>query len=267
MQLSKSLTGVLAILVLLTATAASSDGCSGKTGTKGVFRPATKTRPANDLTSKLIAGEHTDVYALAAKAKIYTESNAGTISATANMIWLRDSVLWINVRKFGVEAVRALITPDSMFIIYRLEQQYTAKSLAALEKQYSLPEGFPLLQHLLLASAWISPEVQFQADIRDSLHRLSGANHRYALDYRVEEGTFLLRKALFFQPQEARSLALDFERYGKLSGIGQFPYLRRIEAYSPEDGQMRLDIEFTEIEINVPRPYRFEIPEHYRLAN
>jgi hypothetical protein len=175
-------------------------------------------------------------------------------------------VLWINIRKFGVEAIRALVTPDSVFILYRLDQQYSAQSLSALKRQYSLPEGFPLLQHLLLAGAWLSPEVQFQSDIRDSLHRLSGANQRYAVDYRIEEGTFLLRRALFSQQQEARSLAFDFDHYGKLSGIGQFPYLRRIEAYSPEDGRMRLDIEFTEIEVNVPRPYRFDIPEHYQLV-
>ena len=41
------------------------------------------------------------------------EQDGSTVSATANLIWLRDSVVWINVKKFGIEGARALLTPDA----------------------------------------------------------------------------------------------------------------------------------------------------------
>ena len=253
---------ILALLALCLLLA----GCSGARRGTGTYRPASKMRSPAELLAKIQSNEHPEVFALSAKARVYTESDEGAVSASANILWLRDSVLWITVRKFGVEAIRALITPDSAFILYRLEQQYTARSLSEVKRQYSLPEGFDLLQRLLLGNAWLPEDVSFQSDIRDSLHCLSGAGPRFAFEYRVEEGSFFLRKARFLQQQEARSIALDFDRYEKLSGIGQFPYLRRIEAHSPEDGGLRLEIEFTEIEVNVSRPYRFEIPAHYQLA-
>ena len=239
-------------------------GCVGARRATGAYRPASKVRPPSELLAKIQANEHAGVFALSAKARVYTESEAGAINASANILWLRDSVMWITVRKFGVEAVRALITPDSAFILYRLEQQYAARSLSEIRQQYSLPEGFELLQRLLLGDAWLPADVAFQSDIRDSLHCLRGAGPRFALDYRIEEGNFWLRTARFLQQQEARSLVLDFDRYEKLSGVGQFPYLRRIEAHSPEDGALRVELEFTEIEVNVSRPYRFEIPAHYQ---
>lgn len=250
----------LALTLLLAA------GCGGARRATGGFRPAVKVRPAAELLAKIQANEHTEVFALSAKARVYTESSAGAINASANILWLRDSVVWITVRKFGVEAVRALITPDSAFILYRLEQQYAARSLTEIRRQYSLPEGFDLLQRLLLGDAWLPAETTFQSDIRDSLHSLRSAGPRFAMEYRIEEGSFGLRQARFLQQQEARSLVLDFDRYEKLSGIGQFPYLRRIETHSPEDGALRIEIEFTEIEVNVSRPYRFEIPAHYQPA-
>ncbi|MEY3247994.1 MAG: hypothetical protein RL742_37 [Bacteroidota bacterium] len=259
--LSLSLVRISSFLALSLLLAA---GCGGARRATGSYRPATKVRPPAELLAKIKANEHPEVFALSAKARVYTENEAGAINASANILWLRDSVVWITVRKFGVEAVRALITPDSAFILYRLEQQYAARSLSEIKRQYGLPEGFDLLQRLLLGDAWLPADVAFQSDIRDSLHCLRGVSPRFALEYRVEEGSFGLRQARFLQQQEARSLALDFDRFEKLSGIGQFPYLRRIEAHSPEEGALRVEIEFTEIEVNVSRSYRFEIPAHYQ---
>jgi Domain of unknown function (DUF4292) len=102
-----------------------------------------------------------------------------------------------------------------------------------------------------------------QADIKDSLHRLSGQYQGYVADYRLEEGTFLLHSASFLQLKEARSASVAFEQVGKVPKYGLFAYLRRIQAYSPENGKIRLEITLSDVEINTPQMYRFEIPEHY----
>jgi len=229
-----------------------------------VITPATKALSSDVLIRKLGQNAPDKVNTITAHARIYAEGEGTAVEAGANLIWIRDSVLWLNIKKLGIEAVRALITRDSVIILNRLEKTVQARGMEALQREYNLPEGFPLLQHLLLASAWFGPDMHLQADIKDSLHRLAGSNGQYSTDYRIEEGAFVLRNATFLQQQDASLLALQYGDFKKLSGAGIFPYFRRIEVFSPESGTVRLEIEFTDIEINVPKPYRFEIPDHYQ---
>lgn len=230
--------------------------------------PATTPLSADFLQQQLGQRAPTRLQTLTAHARIFAEGDGGSVEASANLIWIRDSVLWINIKKFGLEAARALVTRDSVIVLNRLDKTVQATDLEALQRAYSLPDGFPLLQHLLLATAWIAPDMPLQADIKDDLHRLSGSNGRYAADYRIEAGNFRLHQATFLQQLDARLLSLQFAHFKKLpGGAGIFPYIRRIEAFSPESGNLRLDIEFTNIEINVPKPYRFEIPDHYQRVD
>jgi hypothetical protein len=227
--------------------------------------PATTPLSADFLTKQLALNTPDRVKTISAHARIFVEGDGMAVEASANLIWIRDSVLWLNVKKLGMEAARALVTRDSVIVLNRVDKTCQISDMEALQQEYSLPGGFPLLQHLLLATAWITPDLNLQADIKDDLHRLSGSNGRYAADYRIEEGAFVLRQATFLQQQDARMLSLQFAQFKKLpGGAGIFPYIRRIEAFSPEAGNIRLEIEFTDIEINVPKPYRFEIPDHYQ---
>lgn len=241
---------------------AKESGC-GRISPDKPSEPATEVRPAGFLVEKLNNRDVSAIQSLSAKAHIYAEGEDRSVAANANIIWIRDSVLWINVKKFGVEAARALVTKDSVFLLNRLDKTWSAQGFESLQRQYSLPEGFPLLQHTVLASAWFFPDILLQSDIKDDLHRLAGANGRSGAEYRLEEGSFLLRSESFVQPRDARTVRLGFSNYKKLSGAGLFPYLRSIEAYSPEAGSLLLEFELSDVEVNKPKNYRFEIPEHY----
>lgn len=241
-------------------------GCRKKNISDDEVVPATTTRSSDFLVKQLRKKNLDEMHSLTARAKVFAEGDGMAIEANANFVWIRDSALWVNVKKLGIEAVRALVTRDSVFIINRLENTYTAKDLGSLQRQYSLPEGFPLLQQLMLASAWLTPDMLLQSDIKDSLHRLIGANNQYSIDYRIEEGSYHLRSETFVQQRDARILTLKFDQFKKLPGAGVFPYLRRIEAFSPDNGAVNLEIEFTDVEFNTPATFRFDIPAHYRRA-
>jgi hypothetical protein len=228
---------------------------------------ATESRPVNFLLRKLQNKDLSKIKTIHAQAKVFVEGNGESISANANIIWIRDSVMWLNVKKFGLEAARALITPDSIFLINRLNRTWSAKGLESLERQYSLPDGFGLLQQFLLASAWIDPEMELKSEIKDDFHMLSGKNGQLSADYRIEEGTFSLKKQTFNQLRDSRNVVFQFDNFKKTSEAGQFPYLRNIEAFSPETGNVQLDIEINDIEFNVPKNFRFEIPSSYEKVD
>ncbi len=240
-------------------------GCK-RTSADAVAKPATETRPANYLIKKLQEKDVSGIKRLNAKARIFVEGDGQSIEASANLIWVRDSALWVNVRKFGIEAARALVTPDSVFVLNRLNKTYTARSLESLQREYNLPAGFDLLQAVILAKAWILPGIEIKSDLQDGLHRLSGSDRQYTVDYRLEEGSFLLRHESFVQTQDARSVTLDFDQYKNLPVAGLFPYLRQVTASSPKTGKVQINLELSDIEINVPKPIRFDIPTHYERA-
>lgn len=249
--------------LLLLFMGAKQTGCSRKIPGDTIV-PATSVRSSDFLFKQLEQRKPPEIESLAARAKIYAEGDGMAVEASANLIWIRDSVLWMNVKKLGIEAARVLVTRDSVFILNRLDKTFEARAMASLQREYSLPEGFPFLQYFLLASAWLPADMAFQADIKDDLHRLSGSNHMLAADYRLEEGSFVLRRETFVQQRDSRILSLQFGGFEKLSGAGIFPYIRRIEAFSPETGALNLDLVLTDIETNVPKSYRFDIPAHYQ---
>jgi hypothetical protein len=254
---------VLASLFLLSA---KETGCR-RTPDFGKSGPATEARSPEYLKKKLRSYDHKNLNMVNAQAKVFMEGNGQSIGATANIIWIRDSVMWMNVKKFGLEAARVLVTKDSVFVLNRLEKTYSAKGLESLQRQYSLPAGFDLVQSLLLASPWYFPDISLSADIKEGQHRLSGSNGRFSADYRIEEEAYWLNQELFLQPRDTRSMSVLFGNYKKTALAGWFPYLRTLEASSLETGDLRLSIELNEVEFNVPKSIRFEIPRHYEKVD
>ncbi|MBL7806528.1 MAG: DUF4292 domain-containing protein [Saprospiraceae bacterium] len=253
-------------LLLFLGLSAKDSGCRSKSGA-GANQEATEARSVSYLKKKLDPSVREGVQAMNAQAKLYIEGNGQTINATANLVWIRDSVIWLNVKKFGLEAARALITRDSVFLLNRLEKTYSAKGLESLQRQYSLPAGFELMQSLLLATPWYFPDMTLQSDIKDGDHRLSGANGSFAADYRMDAAAYRLTKEIFIQPRNAQTVSVSFDDYKKDAKAGWFPYLRTMEAFSPESGEMRISIEINELEVNEPKTYRFEIPKHYEKVD
>jgi hypothetical protein len=227
---------------------------------------ATEPRTAQFLVKKLQSRHLDDVERMSAQTRIFVEGDGQSMSANANIVWVRDSAIWLNVKKFGLEAARVLVTPDSVFMINRLSKTWYSKSLESLQAEYQLPAGFDLLQDFLLGRAWIDGDIEMTSDIDEGLHRLAGSNGVTAADYRLEEGSFLLRRETFLQPRTARNISFSFDNYQKIKHAGLYPLLRTIRAFSPETKDVQFELEFLHVDFNTPAPYRFEIPATYQRA-
>lgn len=240
-------------------------GCKGSDKKITVGKPATQQRPTAFLLKKLQTPTLDNAKTLKAKADLYAEGDGQSISATANIIWIRDSALWLNVKKFGLEGARALITKDSFFLLNRLEKTFMARGLDYLQKEYGLPEGFAALQHTLLGKPWFFSDIQLQSALRDSLHCLEGNNTSCEAAYYLDEGAFRLRREAFVQRHGEQTLRLDFDGFADWPGGGQFPFLRRIEAKDPATGTMRLEIKLRDVELNQDVAFKFEPGSYKRI--
>lgn len=256
--------GYLAIFCLLLLLSAKETGCRNKQSTASAL-PATSARSSKQLIEKNRQSLPDNLRSLSGKANIYIEGQGQSISATAQVIWLRDSMVWMNVKKFGIEAARALATRDSVFVLNRLNKTFTAEGIESLRKNYKLPAGFELIQYILLAQPWYFEGMNLSARIDRELHVLEGNDGAYLARYSIEEGTFNLREEMFVQQKEGGMVTLQFNDFRKTGGA-KLPYSRKIEAFDPENGATKININFSELTLNGETNFRFEIPDHYQRS-
>ena len=64
-----------------------------------------------------------------------------------------------------------------------------------------------------------------------------------------------------------RTINVVASEYGQLPDKQNFSYFRRLNLSSADLGEMRVDLDFSKVEINVPQNTPFEIPSHYQRAD
>ena len=89
---------------------------------------------------------------LTANLSIQAEEKGMTYDDLSGQLRMRkDSIIWFNVTAtMGVEALRAKISNDSIWILNRLEKNYLAEPLDTVSAQLGIPLSLPLIQTLLL---------------------------------------------------------------------------------------------------------------------
>lgn len=231
--------------------------------------------PIGDLEAKsvdtllqFLADRHIDVEWLSAKAKIAFKDDSQSRKATANIRLRKDSVLWMNVKKLGIEAARILITPDSIYIVDRIHKEYVVGDFSLIQQQYHLPADFNLLQNMILGNPLLLSEVKLETKaIEQQYHLGSSDDENPTRDYWLNGFNHLLEKMVFLDYRYNRQVKVELSDYKALDKYEYFSYFRRLNLSSPETGDLRIDIDFSKIELNQAKQIRFEIPEHYTKIN
>jgi hypothetical protein len=101
---------------------------------------------------------------LTANMDIQAEGNGMTYNDLSGQIRMRkDSIVWFSVTAtMGVEALRAKVSNDSIWILNRLEKTYLAEPLDTVSAQLGIPLSLPLIQTLLLDNNEGLPVVENQ---------------------------------------------------------------------------------------------------------
>ena len=213
------------------------------------------------LMKRLLANQ-VDADWLTAKAKITYRDEYTRQTVSSNVRIKKDSVIWMNFKKFGLEGARALITPDSVFILDRLNGEFMAKPFVFLQKTYHLPVGFQGLQAMLLGNpVFFSKNTESSVD--KGRYRLSQKTDNLKADYWLDGAKYLLREFFVDDFRNSRSISARSSEYGLLPDNQPFSYLRTMNLKSKDFGEIQVEIDFSKVEINVPKSIPFDIPSHY----
>lgn len=197
-----------------------------------------------------------------ARANMKVESPQMNVGGTAYIRLQKDKKIWVSVKKFGFEAARALITPDSFYVIDRLNNEFTAEPLSYVQEKYKLPARFDLLQEIILGNP-IFFDRNLEVSNTENAYQLSGSSGRYVSDYYLDGTSFRLNSMRLKERATERVLNVIMDNYEETSTGQAFAARRSIEIESPTDGLARVEMDFSKITFNEPVAMPFSIPRKF----
>ncbi|WP_187271057.1 DUF4292 domain-containing protein [Neolewinella aurantiaca] len=201
-----------------------------------------------------------DAEYLEGSARVKLESEKLNIGGSATIRLHKDKAIWMSVKKFGFEGARALIRPDSFFVINRLNGDYTAEPLSYIEEKYKVPARFDLLQEIVLGNAvFFTRDLKLQTE--GDTYTLSGHDSRFATRHTVDANGFRLMEMTLNELAQNRTLSIsnaDFRKaLGKEDGP-DFAFERTVSIDAKATGPAKLDLTFNRLKFEGPLAMPFE---------
>ncbi|MDX1478002.1 MAG: DUF4292 domain-containing protein [Saprospiraceae bacterium] len=217
--------------------------------------------PATKRTLVLALERYEPVYQwYSGKARLKVSTEDLRVGATMHLRMIRDSLIWAKLDKLGFELGRALITPDSAYVMDRVNKVYYVDHLDSFLLSYNAPFTFTDLQQVLAGGMLKVPAREVSMVSEGGRYGLSMRTNAYFAQYwfdqlfRPEEGTFT--------DTAQRKVRLWYTDYREPGTGPAVPYARSV-AFDDGYQTAEITIEFAEIEVDVPKTVPFTIPGHY----
>lgn len=207
---------------------------------------------------------------LTAKSKLSFKSKDQDIeNATVFLRVRKDSLIWLSVRKIGIEAVRALINRDSIVILNTFQKEYSVYDFPTISKQFNFDMNFDLLQALIVGNLPLPKRpAQKIKNERDYL-LLRQSEGKVLVENYIGESDRKLKKLMVTEQPTKNTLRLDYDDFTMLNNF-LFPYtsLITLDYKSKTDGQFYqtlLKIQHNKVELVDKSPgFPFTIPAKYQ---
>jgi hypothetical protein len=200
------------------------------------------------------------------KANISVEVQGNAVSLNGTILLRKDSAMLLILKKFGIEAVRALVTKDSVRVINRISGEYMIHPLSYLTETFNIPADFKVLQDVIIGNPPFLDKKVATYTQKDSTCTLTNVTKDLNSEYFFEAQSYNLRTVKLKQMETQNTLLLKYSSYHDVNSK-PWSYTRFIEANDLETGRSVAQIDFTEIELNVPKTLRCEIPQRYKRVD
>jgi hypothetical protein len=193
----------------------------------------------------------------------YKGTDGKNYNVNANIRMYKDSAIWISANAIlGIEAMRVLITKDSVKLLDKLNKTYTARSVDYLQEVTSLPLDLYTLQDLIIGNAVFvdSNVVAFSANAATISLLSSGQWFKNLITLDASNSTLLYSKLDDINVARNRTADLSYSDYENKKGF-LFATKRRILV--TEKGRLEIKLDFKQYEINQDVSFPFSIPKNY----
>jgi len=189
----------------------------------------------------------------------------------------RDSLLWVDLADpfLGIKVARAVIYPDSVAVINRLDREYLTGTISDLQREFKIDLGFDELQALFSANAIFGLTKDFELYYRPGAYVLSDFNLDEQDDPASYSGKSQFRQVFLYpdilkpseqllnEPTAGKRYRVAFKDFSERSAV-QYPEQILLEFLNQSSGSLKLELKsFSVEEENLNYP--FNIPSSYEL--
>lgn len=228
----------------------------------------TVTKPAdNKVNSMLIAikAQQLNFKTFTGKAKTNLDINGNSNDVTLNIRINRDKKIWVSITAIlGVEVARAVITPDSILMINRLDGVYLKKPFSYVYAYASKQVNYKTLESLLVGNA-IPELLNEKGDIIT-------ANGNTTLSGNLDD---LVYKLIVGADNKVTQTNLDSQAQGQSLQVVNKAFIQAANRILPsqvdiasivKDKKIHINLHYTKVDFDQQLDYPFSIPDRYEPA-
>lgn len=219
---------------------------------------------SNDQIANLIKNQHFQNQWFQAKAKVYADIQGDQYSLTAHIKIHTGQLIEVILRKIGLEVARVYITPDSIVSINRLEKTYQIDYNDSFSQWTGTAFNIHWLEHLIKGNAFIPDHFQWKINKENKMVQLRSQQDQLDIHMLFSASKLQMERLQLINPFEKTSLNAKFSHYQLLKDNKYFSYFRVYELQMPEDAPSKIEIQFTEIQLDTPFDCKIEVPARYQ---
>lgn len=234
---------------------------SKKTATEPT-KPVTKIFSVEDYLANKI-----DFSSFNGRADLSITNKDGNQKVNSNIKMRKDKDIWSSILVLGgmVEVARAYITPDSLQAIVRIGKKYYDLSYEEGLRLIEADVEFPVLQNLLIGNPLMSDGKVTNSKVQDSMMLITMMKADFVQILSYDIRTHLLQKVELSSAKKDFKLVINYANYKPLALKEPFAYSRKISIKNKES-DIKIDMDFTKADINIPVEISFSIPSSYTRA-
>lgn len=219
----------------------------------------------NTLNS--VDSNYIDFLTFSAKINVdYTGGDGKKYDVNANVRMYKDSVIWIAVNALlGIDAMRLMITKDSVKLLDKLNKTYTARRVNYLQEMTSLPLDLRTLQDIIIGNPvfFADQNVVSYSSNNGQISMLSiGELFKHLVTLNEGDKTVLHSKLDDADLSRNRTADLTYGDYEKKKGVS-FSTKRWIVV--TEKNRLDIKLDFKQYEFNQEVSFPFTVPKNYEF--
>jgi hypothetical protein len=207
----------------------------------------------------------TNFNTLVAKVKVeYKGANGKTPDFNADVRCKKDSIIWISINSILGEALRAVITKDSVKVLYKYPNKYVQlRSIEYIQEVTHIPFSFTELQDVLMGNPiYLDSNIVSYKNEEKTISLMSvGALFKHLLT--VDKNTFLPTHSKLDDVDvlRARTCDITYDDYELKNGINFSKYRKIVVS---EKNKLEIELQFRQFDFNNQLAFPFKIPKNYK---
>jgi Domain of unknown function (DUF4292) len=176
----------------------------------------------------------------------------------------KDSIIWLKVDAiFGIEAMRAIITTDSVRLLDKQNKTLTLRSLAYLQEVAGIPFDLESLQNLIIGNpVFLDSNIVSYTKTGNSISLLSYGEFFKHLITLSDGDKLLLRSKLDdVDPLRNRTCDLTYNDYDDKHKIN---FATKRKVVIAEKSKLDIKMDFKQYSFNEMLTYPFSVPKNYK---